>query len=677
MALVWGGFIFIFFTIPFSILFAFLLGKIKRNGFLVYSSWLIASFMIMMPFSERYNLYNLMESLSTNFAIGIFTIILMSMIFMKNKRFEKINQKIKIPGELLSVVISVFILILITSSIVGVDFLIGKVYQIKANLISPQVTRFGMTVAENQQPFFEPHWKNNFGPIKFNILIFFWLFFAGAVALFNALLKPLKNKERTILTFCYLIFLIFFIFSRYSPNSTLNGTNALSLLIYFSGWLILLGGFGYFYYVIYKEGNFSVFRELNLNYIIYFMILTLGIIGARGGSRLIMVLGAISPIAAAFLIVTFSQKYVFEKDKTIKFLAGSVALLIITGSLFTLWVYYQQDKSLSENFAPGPYEWQWQKAMSWVRENTSKNAVFAHWWDYGYWLQSIGERATILDGGNARVYWNYLMGRYVLTEPDEKNALEFLYTHNATHLLIDSTEIGKYTAYSSIGSDENYDRFSWISTFSLDESQIQETKNETFYVYIGGSLLDEDLIWKENGKDILLPKKQAGVGAIILKEDKNGTMAQPEAIFIYNGNQYKIPLRYIYDENDLKEDFGSGINAGVFIFPKINPSNNGLLINKRGALLYLSGRTINSQVARLYLSNQKSDYFKLVHLESSTLINTLKNQGVDIGEFAEYQGFNGPIKIWEISYPSNIKSNEDFLKVEYPEKLNMAKMGEY
>ena len=167
------------------------------------------------------------------------------------------------------------------------------------------------------------------------------------------------------------------------------------------------------------------------------------------------------------------------------------------------------------------------------------------------------------------------------------------------------------------------------------------------------------------------------MGAIILKEDKNGTMAQPEAIFIYNGNQYKIPLRYIYDENDLKEDFGSGINAGVFIFPKINPSNNGLLINKRGALLYLSGRTINSQVARLYLSNQKSDYFKLVHLESSTLINTLKNQGVDIGEFAEYQGFNGPIKIWEISYPSNIKSNEDFLKVEYPEKLNMAKMGEY
>jgi len=66
-------------------------------------------------------------------------------------------------------------------------------------------------------------------------------------------------------------------------------------------------------------------------------------------------------------------------------------------------------------------------------------------------LQSIGERATVLDGGNAIVYWNYLMGRHVLTGDNQKDALEFLYNHNTTHLLIDSSDIGKYGAYSSIG----------------------------------------------------------------------------------------------------------------------------------------------------------------------------------------------------------------------------------
>ena len=161
-----------------------------------------------------------------------------------------------------------------------------------------------------------------------------------------------------------------------------------------------------------------------------------------------------------------------------KFLFGVFAILIILASLFTLWTYYQQDKYTAENFAPGPYNWQWQKAMGWVRENIDKDAVFAHWWDYGYWLQSIGERATILDGGNAIGYWNHLMGRYVLTGDNEKDALEFLYAHNGTHLLIDSTEIGKYTAFSSIGADENYDRFSWISTFLMDEKQTLETKRK-------------------------------------------------------------------------------------------------------------------------------------------------------------------------------------------------------
>src|SRR3990172_10160255 len=106
--------------------------------------------------------------------------------------------------------------------------------------------------------------------------------------------------------------------------------------------------------------------------------------------------------------------------------------------------------------------------MTWVRENTERNTVFGHWWDYGYWVQSIGERATVLDGGNAISYWNHMMGRYALTGTNETEALEFLYAHNTTHFLIDSTDIGKYPAFSSIGSDENYDRRSWISPFLKD-----------------------------------------------------------------------------------------------------------------------------------------------------------------------------------------------------------------
>jgi len=547
-------------------------------------------------------------------------------------------------------------------------------------------TRFGLTVAENKQPYFLSDWKNSFGPVFFNIPLFFWLFFIGSVALFNNLIQKLGKKERLILTLGYFVFLSSLIFSRYSPNSVLNGTSNLSLLVYFGGWIIFIGGAGYFYCKRYREENFSVFKEFNFAYILYFLILTLGIIGARGGIRLIMVLGAVSPVAVAFLIVKVSKKYLKEKEETMKLLIGIAAVIIIIAAVFTLWSYYKQDIYTSENFAPGPYQFQWQKAMSWVRENTSQDAVFAHWWDYGYWVQSIGERATILDGGNMVVYWNYLMGRYVLTGDDERKALEFLYTHNGTHLLIDSTEIGKYTAYSSIGSDENYDRLSWISTFLMDEQQTQETKNQTMYVYPGGTAIDQDIIWKEGEKEIFLPRKIAGIGAIILKttSEKNALnnseikILQPEAIFVYNGNQYRIPLKFAYFGNKLYE-FDSGLDAGIFIFPKLNVlSNGGVSVNNLGALMYLSSRTIRSQMVELYLFDKKTDYFKLVNSQDSLIVENLKQQGLDIGDFVFYQGFQGPIKIWEINYPKDIKSNPDYLELDYPrDELRVAKPGEY
>ena len=510
--------------------------------------------------------------------------------------------------------------------------------------------------------------------------------------MFNNLIKKLTKKERIILTFSYFIFLICLIFSRYSPASILNGTSGLSLFVYFGGVLIFLGSFGYFYYKRYQEGNFHVFKEFNFSYILYFIILTLGIIGARGGIRLIMVLGAISPIAVSFLIVKTSKRYFKQKDEMIKFFAGIIAIIILVASLFVLignpllmfkgtsfwgWGgYYQQVKLSAENFAPGSYQQQWQKAMAWVRTETPKDAVFAHWWDYGYWLQSIGERATILDGGNAIAYWNHLMGRYVLTGTDEQEALEFLYTHNGTHLLIDSTEIGKYTAYSSIGSDENYDRFSWIPTLLMDEKQTQETQNETLYIYPGGSAIDKDIIWQQDGKEIFLPRKVAGIGGIILGRDLDGEIQQPIGIFVYNSQQYRIPLRFAYFNQELY-DFNSGLDAGVFIFPRLDAQSGGMSVNELGAMFYLSELTVHSQLANLYLFNQNSDYFKLAYTGDNPIIESLKQQNVKIGDFVYYQGFQGPIKIWEIEYPSDIQSNPEYLKTDYPKELSEVKKGEY
>ena len=39
----------------------------------------------------------------------------------------------------------------------------------------------------------------------------------------------------------------------------------------------------------------------------------------------------------------------------------------------------------------------WIDTLQWINKNTEKDAVVASWWDYGYWIQTIGNRATISD----------------------------------------------------------------------------------------------------------------------------------------------------------------------------------------------------------------------------------------------------------------------------------------
>ncbi len=677
MALVWGGFIFVYFAIPPAVLVAFILGKVDLKKYFIYSSWVASSFLIMMPFSTRYSFGSLIRSTSTGFGLAVVGLIGISLFIMNMKQLRYLKEKTKLPREIFALIISLIIVGFLAIVALGPSFFINEITGIKNAMIQPMTTRFGLTVAENKQPFFISDWQGSFGPVIANIPLYFWLFFSGSVVLFYNLVKRLKFRERGILTISYLVFLVCLIFSKYRSDSILNGTNRLSVFVYFSGWIILIAGFIYVYYKMHKKHELEIFKKFEFSYLLYFLILTLGIIGARSGIRLIMVLGAVSPIAVAFLIVKSSQRYLKEKDETAKFFMAIITIVVLVASIFTIWGYYQSDKSQAENFAHGYYQWQWQKAMQWVRENTPESAVFAHWWDYGYWLQSIGERATMLDGGNAIVYWNYLMGRHVLTGTDEMKSLEFLYTHKGTHLLIDSTEIGKYTAYSSIGSNEDYDRFSWISTFLIDNKYTQETSNETSYFYTGGTAVDEDIVWDVNGKDVLFPKKSAGIGAIIIKQDKNKEFLQPEAIFVYNNQQYRIPIRYIY-YNDKEYDFGSGLESGIFVFPAIDTLSGQQQLNKIGALFYMSERTVHSQMARLYLYNEKSNYFKMVHSQDSLVVEGLKNQGIEAGDFVYYNGFQGPIKIWEINYPSGIESNPDYLETDYPnQELSLAKLGEY
>ncbi len=669
MALSWGGWrAYVLTPVAVFFIICFFLNQINKKEFFIYSSWFIISIFLTLSFTARNSLISLITSPISGIAFMVFFLLLTDFIIantkIKNIKFLK-NLRSKYPEKLISFIIFLILIFILATFILGISFIPDFIEKIVFSLKQPYSDRLSFTVAENRQPYYTT-WKGNFGPIIRGIPLFFWLFFVGSILLAYNAIKKIELKGRLILISSYILFLFGLVFSRYSSSSIFNGENGISRIIYFGSLFLILFAFSYLYYKYYKEKKLSEFSKINYPYLFLLVYFFISIIGARSAVRLIMALAPPATAMAGYLPVAILQKIKNKKDM-VRSILIILSIIVLIATSFTFYKNYQSTIGQAKAMVPSSYTNQWQLAMSWVKENTSQDAVFSHWWDYGYWIQTMGKRATILDGGNSIAYWNHLLGRHVLTGHSEQEALEFLYPHNATHLLIDSTEIGKYAAYSSIGSNENYDRYSQMPTFHLDESQTRETKNKTTYAFIGNMFLDQDYTLKTEQGQKFFPQRKAGIPGVLLTIDNQNNIEQPEVIFIYQNQQYNIPLKCVYID-DKKYDFENGYGGCLYIVPKVTVNG----INKIGSALFISEKSMKANWIKFYLFDE-TENFNLVHKEQNLYVQSLQQQGYDISDLVYYGGIQGPIKIWEITYPQDIEYHKEYLSKEYPPELRQAK----
>jgi asparagine N-glycosylation enzyme membrane subunit Stt3 len=647
LALTWGGFKFVFIIFGLFAFIEWFLNRLKNSDIVSYFSWIFFSFAIPI-FTAIYSLSGFLKSISTGIAFFTFIIILFDLLFSKLKFIELISKKINVSKNLTILGVSIVILFVLSSFIFGPTMMFDQISQIINGMLhTMQGSRIAVTVAEQNQPFVT-QWFSNFG------LLFFWMFLIGSVFLFYDMLKPTKLKRKK-LTGYYLLFIILFIFSRYSPNSLLNGENFISKILYLGSISLFLLFLFFGYLKEYRDNQESVNSLLKIekSSIFVFIWFFIMIVAARSAIRLLFVFSPIICILAAYFIYRI---YLISRklESNYKYLTVfGIILLFLLPVNGTISSFTKTSYNTVEYTGPS-YNIQWQNAMQWVRDETSNDSVFAHWWDYGYWVQTGGERATVTDGGHGIPYWDYLIGRHVLTGQSEIEALEFLNAHNVTHFLIIKDEIGKYPAYSSIGSDVDYDRLSSISTFSLSPSQTQKTRNGTNYVYVGSSGLDEDFIYG----DKVYPKHKtfvAGFIVPIVMEGEEARINRPTAVLFYNQKQVNVPLNCIY-LNDQKINFADDGLGGCF---RVIPSISGNQQNILGAGLYVSERGVSALWTKLFLFDEEFDNFELAYDDS------------DSSPLALYNGrLIGPLKIWSISYPSDIEFKEEYLETKYPEELN-------
>jgi dolichyl-diphosphooligosaccharide--protein glycosyltransferase len=102
----------------------------------------------------------------------------------------------------------------------------------------------------------------------------------------------------------------------------------------------------------------------------------------------------------------------------------------------------------------------WLDALEWIKLNTPENSVVASWWDYGYWIQTMSERATLADNSTVHTFIIQNIARMLLDTPD--NSWNMLQKMKADYVVVfiagerlDAQYANEQAYYLSHGGDES------------------------------------------------------------------------------------------------------------------------------------------------------------------------------------------------------------------------------
>jgi dolichyl-diphosphooligosaccharide--protein glycosyltransferase len=136
----------------------------------------------------------------------------------------------------------------------------------------------------------------------------------------------------------------------------------------------------------------------------------------------------LSSIGLSILIKEFLNKNTtslskFGKLMKIPYIAGIVVILIIplmvpaNGNWVTVVDMPPTILNGGTSFIMATNDWK--ESLEWMKSNTPKDSVVAAWWDYGYWITTMSERATLADNATIHTERIQKIAKIFLSTPDE------------------------------------------------------------------------------------------------------------------------------------------------------------------------------------------------------------------------------------------------------------------
>ena len=203
----------------------------------------------------------------------------------------------------------------------------------------------------------------------------------------------------------------------------------------------------------------------------------------------------------------------------------------------------------------------WIDSLEWIKNNTPKDAVIGAWWDYGYWIQTLAERATLADNSTTHDGMIKKIAKAFLSSPDEGR--DILLEMQADYVLIFisgqrlSTDNDGQPLYLLHGGGDESKKY-WFMKIA-DEPLPK-------YLYSDG-ISGTDYFWNETLLGKMTPFTPE---AYVNHNNEQSAIYQPGFFPVYSKDiKFPIdengPLRLVYTSPSFDVEKG-GTVIGVFVY---------------------------------------------------------------------------------------------------------------
>ncbi len=207
----------------------------------------------------------------------------------------------------------------------------------------------------------------------------------------------------------------------------------------------------------------------------------------------------------------------------------------------------------------------WPATLAWIKNNTPQGSVIASWWDYGYWIQTLGGRTTLAD--NATVDTNTIakIAKILLSSPDE--SWKMLHDWGANYVLVyvvGQEFVSNGQALYILGGGGDESKKQWFMRIAGEDTSKflqddQFTPNDYFWqnTLLGKMFPFTPVTYFDPNTHVQSDKYQTGYIAVYSKTIK----------YPVDGNG---PLKLVYSSSSINSN-KSGIVSGVLLY-QVNPN---------------------------------------------------------------------------------------------------------